>query len=316
MNPPEIHSIEYVTIAVYLLLMMGVGWVFKNFNKGISDYFKGGSRGAWWLVGMSMFMGTFSAWTFTGAAGVAYQAGWSASIIFLSTAAGYFVNFACTGPWFRQIRVTTGPEVLKKRYGHGTQQFYAWISMVTGTLYAGLHLYGLSIFCSAVFGLPVQGVIIVIGVAVLFYATTGGSWAVMATDFLQSIILLPITLLVAYLAYRAIGGFEGFQTAVQTQGLGESFKMINHPGEFAAGAFTWGWASAMFTKNIVGWNTLGSANRFFALKDGRAARKASLLCAVLMIAGCVIWFLPPMVGRLLYSSQVDAMTLGKNAEAA
>ncbi|WP_309400786.1 sodium:solute symporter family transporter [Cerasicoccus maritimus] len=316
MDTPSIHTIDYITIVVYLLLMMGVGWAFKNFNKGISDYFKGGSRGTWWLVGMSMFMGTFSAWTFTGAAGVAYQAGWSASIIFLSTATGYLLNFICTGPWFRQIRVTTGPEVLRMRYGNGTQQYYAWISIVTGLLYAGLHLYGLSIFCSAVFGLPVEGVIIVIGIAVLFYATTGGSWAVMATDFLQSLILLPITILVAWLAYRAIGGFGELQAAVVAQGLSEDFKIVNSPGEFAAGAFTWGWVAAMFTKNVIAWNTLGSATRFFALKDGRDARKASLLCVVLMLMGAGIWFLPPMVARLLYSDQIEAIELGKSAEAA
>jgi hypothetical protein len=48
--------------------------------------------------------------------------------------------------------------------------------------------------------------------------------------------------------------------------------------------------------------------------DGRDVRKAALLCSVLMLLGSVVWFLPPMVARLLYSAHVDAMPLGKPSE--
>ena len=46
--------------------------------------------------------------------------------------------------------------------------------------------------------------------------------------------------------------------------------------------------------------------RYFAAKDGREARKASLFAAVLMAVGAFIWFIPPMTSRLLYSAQVMA----------
>lgn len=315
-HPASLHWIQYVTIAAYLLLMLGMGWAFKRFNKDTSDYFRGGCRGTWWLVGMGAFMSSFSAWTFTGAAGVAFQAGWSAAIIFLSNAAGFLLNFICTAPWFRQLRATTGPEIIRLRYGAGTQQFYAFMNVLSGLLMAGLHLFGLSIFCSAVFGLPIHWVIVILGVVVLVYSRAGGNWAIMATDFLQGLILLPVTILTAWLALRAMGGWSGFQDMVATQGLTEDFRMIKEPGKFAASAFTWGWASAMMIKSVMGFNTLTSAPRFFSVKNGADARKAALFCFVVMFVGIIVWFLPPMAARLLYADQVNAVAISKPAESA
>lgn len=312
----SLQPVESATIGAYLLLMLAVGWVFRRFNRDVNDYFRCGSRGTWWAVGMSAFMNSFSAWTFTGAAGVAYQAGWTASIIFISNAAGFFLNFLFTGAWFRQLRVTTGPEVVRMRFGPATQQFYAALNMVAGLLHGGVQLFGLAIFCSQVFGLPVQLVIVVIGVVVLIYASVGGNWAALATDFLQGLILLPVTVLIAWLALAKVGGLSGFHHLVEARGLTKDFALAKHPGRFAAGAFTWGWISAMMLKNTITWNTMGSAVRFFSVKDGREARRASLLCTILMLLGCCLWFFPPMVARLVYSNEVNAAGLGKPAEAA
>lgn len=314
--PASLHPVEYFTIAAYLVLMGAVGWVFKRFNRNVGDYFRSGNRGTWWLVGSSAFMSSFSAWTFTGAAGVAYEAGWSAAVIFLANSAGFLVSFLWTAPWFRQLRATTAPEVIRLRFGPATQQFYALFNVLSGVLHAGLHLLGLAIFCSGVFGFPVESVILFTGLVVLVCATAGGNWGAMATDFLQGMILLPITLLVAWLSLRAIGGWDGLAHAVSAQELGDQFALAKDPLKTAAGAFTWGWISAMTIKTVMTINTLSAATKFFAVKDGRDARKAALLCSVLMLLGSVVWFLPPMVARLLYAGQVDAMPLGKPAESA
>lgn len=309
-------TIEIVIIVAYLLLLLVVGAVIQRFNGDVSDYFRNGCKGTWWLVGSSAFMAGFSAWTFTGAAGVAFEAGWSVMIIFLANAAGFFINFLFLAPWFRQLRAITAPEVIRDRFGITTQQFYAWISVPVGLLYASLHLYGLAIFSSAVFGLEVNLVILGVGLVVLFYATAGGSWAVMSTDFLQSLVLFPMTILMAYLSLRAIGGVGGFFEQIQAQNLTTDFKLINETGRFDGSMFTIAWAVAMLMQTVVGHNTLNSATRYFAVKDGREARKAALLGSALMFAGAFIWFIPPMVARLLFAADVSAIDISKPAESA
>jgi Na+/proline symporter len=88
LNPPG--PVEYVVIGAYLLMLLGVGFAMRKMSSDVSDYFRAGAKGTWYLVGSSAFMAAFSAWTFTGAAGVAYEAGWSVIIIYASNAAGFF----------------------------------------------------------------------------------------------------------------------------------------------------------------------------------------------------------------------------------
>jgi Na+/proline symporter len=64
-----VTTIDYVVIAAYMALMVGIGVYAARFNKNASDYFRGANRIPGWWPGLSSFMSGFSAWTFTGAAG-------------------------------------------------------------------------------------------------------------------------------------------------------------------------------------------------------------------------------------------------------
>ena len=315
MSQIDISNIEYLVIIGYLILIAVVGIVFKKFSSDTDDYFKSGSKGSWWLVGSSAFMSAFSAWTFTGAAGVAFESGFSVMIIFLGNAFGFFLNFLFLGPWLRQMRVTTFPEAISKRFGEKTRMFYALYEVPVRILYSAMALYGLGIFCSAVFGYNIYHVILVCGIVVLFYSATGGRWAVMATDFLQGLILIPLTIIIAWLCVSQFGGLGPMFREIEAQGLSEEFSMINS-GVLFGGAYTWGWASAMVTKGFLVFNSMYAGPRYFSVKDGREARKAAILASALFLIGGLIWFLPPITARLLFAEDVMALGISKPAEAA
>jgi Na+/proline symporter len=308
--------IDYIVIVVYLLLMIAVGLVFRRFNSNDADYFKSGCKGSWWLVGGSIFMSAFSAWTFTGAAGLAFEAGWTVSTIYLANTLCLFVNFLFLGAWFRQLRVTTTPEVIALRFGIKTKDFYAWIGVFMSIIYSALFLYGLSIFSSAVLGFNIQQTIIVLGVIVIFYCAVGGSWGVMATDFLQTLVLLPMTIVLAGVALWKLGGIDGMFLRIDEMGLTEDYALVKSPGVFAHSQFTIVWIMALVVKNASANLSLSSAVRFFGVKDGREAKKASLLACVLMALGAIIWIIPPIACRLLFADQVALIDLAKPAEAA
>ena len=61
-------SYDAGVLVFYFLFMVTVSWVFRRFVHNASDYFRGGGKALWWMVGGSAFMVTFSSWTFTGAA--------------------------------------------------------------------------------------------------------------------------------------------------------------------------------------------------------------------------------------------------------
>ena len=310
----EISGIEYLVIVGYLALTIVVGIAFKKFSTNTDDYFRGGTKGTWWLVGTSAFVSSFTAWTFTGAAGMAYESGYSVMFLFLGSSLGYLMNFLFLAPWLRQMRVTTLPEAISLRFGELTRNFYSLYEVPVRILYSAMGLYSLGIFCSAVFGYNINYVIIVCGIVVLFYSATGGRWAVMATDFLQGLILLPLTVIIAWLCLSKLGGIESMLLQIEAHGLKEEYSLINTAEAFG-GAYTWGWMSAIFVKQFLVYNSLNAAPRYFSVKNGKEARKAALLACILLLVGSFIWFLPPITARLLYPDLVMGMDISKPAEA-
>src|SRR5215831_6032272 len=87
------NSIDYIVIFCYILLMIGVGLFVMRFNRSASEYFRGGSRIPWLVAGLSTFMSGFSAWTFTGGAGVAYKSGVAAIGLFVGNAFSFLLGY-------------------------------------------------------------------------------------------------------------------------------------------------------------------------------------------------------------------------------
>ena len=53
-------SYDDLVIAGYFALMVAIALVFKSMaEKSASDYFRGGGRMLWWMVGSSAFMAQF-----------------------------------------------------------------------------------------------------------------------------------------------------------------------------------------------------------------------------------------------------------------
>src|SRR5688572_20595617 len=201
---------DYVVLVFYFVFMTSMGWVFRRFIKDTSDYFRSGGEMLWWIVGAGAFMTSFSAVTFTGMAGKAYVDGPVVLIIFVGNAIGFFFNWLYFAPVFRQMRCVTSMEAVRKRFGRANEQFFTWIQIPTGILYAAIWLNGLGVFVAAAFGWNLEMTIIITGAVVVLMSMLGGSWTTTASDFVQLLLLMPITLVAAVLALMKIGGVGPF----------------------------------------------------------------------------------------------------------
>lgn len=65
---------------------------------------------------------------------------------------------------------------------------------------------GLAIFATAVFGIKIEYTIILTGLVVLIMSVTGGAWAVVASDFVQMLIVMIITFISTVVAIFKAGG--------------------------------------------------------------------------------------------------------------
>ena len=300
---------DYAVLVFYFAYMLAISWVFRKFVSNVSDYFRGGGKALWWMVGGSAFMAAFSAWTFTGASSKAYLDGWPVMAIYVANAVGFVLNAVYFAPRFRQLRVITAVEAIRHRFGRVSEQAMMWLQIPLSTLQASIHLNALGVFFAAVFGLDLTWTMVVTGVVVLLMALLGGSWAVLAGDFIQVLILMPVCVAVMVLAIMRLGGWDGFVTGVPPAYL--------DLGQIFTQEFLGLWCAAMLLKQITSTNNLFEAGRYLAVKDGRHARWAGYLGAALFIIGIFIWFLPPMAAKAL-DVDLTAMFpgLGKRAHEA
>jgi solute:Na+ symporter, SSS family len=284
------NLIDYSVIGIYGLLMVVVGLYVMRFNRGAAEYFRGGSRIPWLVAGLSCFMSGFSAWTFTGAAGVAYRAGIAATGLYIGNAASFLLGYFIFATRWRRSRVTTVMEYLSDRYNPVTHQTFSWVTIFFQLFTSASTLYGLSLFISSACGFPVNWTIIGAGALIIFYCVVGGLWAVVVTDFLQASILMPFCLVLVITSMARVGGVTGL-----LHSLPPEMKSLHFSGEF-------GWVYLISWTIMVsfGYNTGAMAQRYFSVDDERSARRVALLCCGLFFVGAFLWFVPPMAMRVVY----------------
>ena len=70
-------------------------------------------------------------------------------------------------------------------------------------------LYGLGLFVASTCELPLVLDDPGSGAVILAYCVVGGLWAVVITDFLQAVILMPFTIVMLVASLQRVGGVSG-----------------------------------------------------------------------------------------------------------
>lgn len=290
---------EYLVIGGYFLLVVGISFAFRQMaSKSTSDYFRGGGRMLWWMVGSTAFMMQFSAWTFTGAAGKAFTDGFAVSLVFFANTFAYFCGWAYFAHRFRQMRVDTPTEAIKRRFGQQNELFFSWALIVFSLINAGIWLNALGVFSSAVFEADISLTIVVTGITVLFVSVLSGAWGVVASDFVQTLVVAVVSVACAVVALVEVGG-----PVELVNNFPSGFIMgpnMNY-GLLLVGTFVF-----FLTKQLITIMNLHDSFRFLNAKDSINARKASLLAMTLMGVGSIIWFIPPWASAILYPDAASA----------
>ena len=307
MDLPRLAHVDYIVIFCYMVMLVSIGFLFRNFTKDAEDFFVGGHKISWWMAGASAFMCNFSAYTFTGLMGVAYKHGTSAIMVSWISCLLYLFAFFFIAHRLRQTRCVTGMQVVGERFGFLSERYFSLITIPTSMFGGAIWLYGLGIFITAVLGIGgpdfsflglsgIKCVIICTGIIICIYSTVGGNWAVQAVDFMQTIILIPITILLAVLALIKIGGISNLVHQVPAF----HFNPVNED-------FSKLWFSVMAIQSIITVNTIVQAPRYLTVRDGKAAKKVALLAAILFFVGPVVWYIPPLVGRAVYPEIIESV---------
>ena len=281
-------TLDYVTILLFAAGVMLAGVSFSSTGKNMKSFFAGGGNVPWWISGLSLFMGFFSAGTFVVWGSIAYSHGWvSVTIQLTMAAAGLAVGFFIAPRWNR-TGCLTAAEYITRRFGVSTQKMYTYLFLFISLFTTGAFLYPIAKIIEVTADIPLNTSILLLGAFSILYVTIGGLRAVVVTDVLQFLILFAAVIIVIPLSLMKVGGAEAFLAKVPE----EFFQTVS-------GDYTWVFIIAFMFYNLffLGGNW-AYVQRYTSVSTPRNARKVGWLFGILYLVSPILWMLPPMIYRV------------------
>ena len=281
-------TLDYVTILLFAAGVMLAGVSFSSTGKNMKSFFAGGGNVPWWISGLSLFMGFFSAGTFVVWGSIAYSHGWvSVTIQLTMAAAGLAVGFFIAPRWNR-TGCLTAAEYITRRFGVSTQKMYTYLFLFISLFTTGAFLYPIAKIIEVTADIPLNTSILLLGAFSILYVTIGGLRAVVVTDVLQFLILFAAVIIVIPLSLMKVGGTEAFFAKVP-----EGFFQT------VSGDYTWVFIIAFMFYNLffLGGNW-AYVQRYTSVSTPQNARKVGWLFGVLYLVSPILWMLPPMIYRV------------------
>src|SRR5499425_1639021 len=202
--------IDIAIIAVYFVIVFGIGLYFSRKERTSEDYFLASRDIGWFFVGASLFVSNISTEHFIGLSGTGASSG---------LAVGHFEWLACLillllgwvfVPFYLRSNVFTMPEFLERRFNRSCATYLASISVIAYVFTKiSVHLYAAAIVLQRVVGWSPMTAAIILVVATGIYTVAGGLAAVIYTDLVQTMILLAGAFALTFIGLEKVGGFAG-----------------------------------------------------------------------------------------------------------
>jgi len=281
--------LDYITIFLFTAGILVAGLSFSKTGTNMKSFFAAGGNVPWWISGLSLFMGFFSAGTFVVWGSIAYSYGWVAITIQLTMSLAGFAVGMFIAPRWKKANILTAAEYVTHRLGVNVQKTYTYIFLLISLFTTGAFLYPVAKIVEVSTGFPLQSSILLLGGICILYVTAGGLRAVVVTDVLQFVILTAAVLIVVPLSFREVGGVSQFLENTP-EGF---FKVFN--GEFSPLFIL---AFAVYNLFFLGGNW-SYVQRYTTVSKPGDARKVGLLFGSLYLIAPVLWMLPPMIYRVM-----------------
>lgn len=209
------NIITSLAFALYLGLMLSIGFVTYKKTRSTADFFLGGRSVGPWFTALSAEASDMSGWLLMGLPGVAYFTGlqeafWTATGLLVGT----YLNWLFVAKRMRKYTIhaknsITIPEFLTNRFHDKTkvlQTISSIFILVFFVVYTASGFLACAKLFSSVFGMN-HYVALLLGVAVILgYTLLGGYLAVVATDFLQGMLMFIALVATAIIAVGLLGG--------------------------------------------------------------------------------------------------------------
>ncbi len=207
------HTIDIVIIALYMVLMIGVGWwVAKKAARNAESYFLADKSLPWWIIGVAHGSSgldvTGTMWFVTMFFIYGLKAVW---LVFIWPLFSAVFRMVYLGVWVRRSNVLTGAEWMRTRFGETRGAKLAYLSVV---VYALVHVVGflayafqgIGKFTMAFFppewGFSANQYATAIMLITGIYCVVGGMYSVVVNDVIQLGLKVLAAVIIAVVAIR------------------------------------------------------------------------------------------------------------------
>lgn len=318
-----LSTLDIAIVVGFLVAVTAIGWfASRAASQGVEDYFLGGNKIPWWVLGISSATSNFDMAGTMIIVAVVYSLGYQGFLVEIRGGVGLSLAFLLVflGKWLRRSRVMTSAEWMKLRFGTDRSGRAAHLlsAIANIVLSLGMIIYfskGAGKFLTHFIPIPdftfagvtitgeVVNTAVMVGVG-LFYTLLSGLYGVVFTDVAQMLLLGFTAIYVTVVAYGMApdvaypsGMLDLSLTVDATQGGAASLV--------ARDAAAWGPIFELFGLAVGMWvirtvlEGMGGVGgytdqRFFAARSEREASLLTLEAVVLsimrwtMVAGLVV----------------------------
>jgi SSS family solute:Na+ symporter len=216
-------GLDYAIIAVYFLVVLGIGAVARLSVKTDIDFFLSGRALPAWITGLAFIAANLGALEILGQAANGAQYG-IATVHFYwigAVPAMVFLGLVMM-PFYYGAKVRSVPEYLRLRFNEATHAFNAASFAVGTVLIAGVNLFALALVMHLMIGWSIDTAILVAAAIVLVYVTLGGLTSAIYNEVLQFFIIMASLIPLTIVGLHNIGGVHGLSQKVKSSTLGDA----------------------------------------------------------------------------------------------
>ncbi len=206
---------QVIDIAIVVGYFVGITaygvWLTKRV-KNSDGFFRGERKfNKWIMMGQAFGAGT-QAENFVAQTGASYQFGF-ASIWYQWKNMVITPFYWLIAPWYRRSESTTVGEIIENRYGRKMGIFYSIFAILFFVLGLGVMLKGggkvISVATGGMFS--VDGIVYGMTIAFIIYSFFGGMVASAYATFIQSLMIIILSVMLIPMGLDAVGGFSGMR---------------------------------------------------------------------------------------------------------
>ena len=206
-----------LSIVVYLLGMLWIGYIYSKRTQNVGDFYLGGRKLGPFVTAMSAEASDMSGWLLMGLPGVALagsiaEAAWTA----IGLAIGTYLNWLFVAKRLRRYTEKCGnsvtlPEFFQNRWNDKTKVLRTVTAIFIVIFFVPYTASGFAacgkLFAGA-FGWDYTWCMIISAIVIVAYTSMGGFSAASTTDFVQSIIMTVALIGVLWFGVWSAGGME------------------------------------------------------------------------------------------------------------